>query len=235
MTVAGDDRVPVQPAASVLVLTERPDLEVLLLHRRAGSAFVGGMVVFPGGALDETDRSEAAGSLVVGDVAASTRDAGGELAHLVAVARETLEETGLWLGAAPEAPLRARRAIDAGRTRLAEVAAAGSIRAADLPHAGRWVTPVGAPRRYDTHFFVARADGESQDLDGLSPDGREVIGLEWARPDDALSRLEDGSLSALEPTVAYLEALAGYESAGAVLEAAARGRRRDLLYAWVTI
>ena len=235
MRTESPDAVPVQSAASVLVLAERPELEVLLLHRRAGSAFVGGMVVFPGGAVDDADRSDASRRLVDGDIAAATKEAGGEIAHLVAVARETLEETGLWLGTDPAGPLAARREIDSGRTRLAEVALAGSLRAGALPHAGRWVTPVGAPRRYDAHFFVARADRSAQDLDALSPDGREVVGLEWTRPGDALRRLEAGDLTAMEPTVAYLEALIGYETVDSVIETARRGRRFEQLYAWTTI
>ena len=62
-----DPAVLVQPAASVMVIADRPGLEVLLLRRRAASAFVGGMIVFPGGAVDESDRSSNACRLVAGD------------------------------------------------------------------------------------------------------------------------------------------------------------------------
>ncbi|MGE4651436.1 MAG: hypothetical protein AAEJ53_11165, partial [Myxococcota bacterium] len=49
------DEVPIRPAATVMLLADRPDLQVLLLRRRAGSDFVGGMTVFPGGGLDAED------------------------------------------------------------------------------------------------------------------------------------------------------------------------------------
>ncbi len=47
--------VPVQRAASVLLVDDRPDLHVLCLRRRTASVFVGGMTVFPGGGIDDHD------------------------------------------------------------------------------------------------------------------------------------------------------------------------------------
>jgi len=46
--------VPARPAASLVVIDERPDLHVLLGRRRPG-AFVGDMIVYPGGAVDDDD------------------------------------------------------------------------------------------------------------------------------------------------------------------------------------
>lgn len=222
-----DPVVLVQPAASVMVIADRPGLEVLLLLRRAASAFVGGMIVFPGGAVDESDRSSNARRIVAGDVDRALRGTGGSGAHIVAAVRETLEETGIWLGAEPERPLAARQAIDAGERLLSDVASSASVNIEHIPHAGRWITPPGAPRRYDTQFFVARADHHGADLDHLEPDGREVVALEWSSPADAVRRTARGALAALEPTVVYLEALARYESAEEVIDAARRGRRTD--------
>jgi hypothetical protein len=48
--------VPIQDAATVILVDDRPDLEVLCLRRRAGSSFVGGMTVFPGGGVDPEDH-----------------------------------------------------------------------------------------------------------------------------------------------------------------------------------
>ena len=238
MTAEPDRRhavVLVQQAASVLVIADRPGLEVLLLERRAASAFVGGMVVFPGGAVDESDRSSDARRLVAGDVDAAMQGTGGGAAHIVAAVRETLEETGIWLGADPKGPLAARRAIDAGDLVLSDVASTASVHPRDMPHAGRWITPPGAPRRYDTQFFVARADDDRSDLDQLEPDGREVVALEWSSPGDAVRRISRGTLAALEPTVVYLEALERYETAKEVIDAARRGRRTDHRDDWTTI
>ena len=118
--------VPVRPAATVMIVDDRPDLHVLLLRRRAASAFVPGMDVFPGGGVDPHDAAPgAAGDL--DDAGASARlgiERGG-LAYWAAAARETHEEAGL------------RLALEA------------------LYYAARWITPPGPPRRYDTRFFVA--------------------------------------------------------------------------------
>ena len=119
--------IPIRPAATVMIVDDRPDLHVLLLRRRAGSAFVGGMDVFPGGGVDPHDAAanvDSGGDL--DDAAASARlgIASGGRAYWVAAVRETLEEAGV------------RLAVDA------------------LHYAARWITPPGPPRRYDTRFFV---------------------------------------------------------------------------------
>ena len=49
-----DVTVPALPAASLVVIDDRPDLHVLLGRRRPG-AFVGDMIVYPGGAVDDND------------------------------------------------------------------------------------------------------------------------------------------------------------------------------------
>lgn len=227
--------VPVRAAASVVVIAERDGLDVLLLHRRAGSAFVGGMVVFPGGAVDESDRSAESRRIVAGDVEVAVGGTGVGSGHVVAAVRETLEEVGIWLGTSPEGPLGARWSIDSGTTLIADVAVPGSVRTDLIPHAGRFITPPGAPRRYDTHFFVARAERAGADLDALVPDGREVVDVEWSAPDDALDRITRGALSAMEPTVIFLEALTRYRTADDVIRAARRRRRIDHGGDWTTI
>lgn len=70
---------PLIPAATVLLLREAPDVEVLMLHKTSKVAF-GGMWVFPGGKIDPEDRSPD------GNADATARNA---------AARETREEAGL--------------------------------------------------------------------------------------------------------------------------------------------
>ena len=108
-----------------MVVDDRPDLHVLLLRRRAGSAFVPGMDVFPGGGVDP--RTSAAGGR--GDSTTPPRARG-------SVSRAEGAPTG-WR---PLARRSRRRAC-------------GS-RIGALHYAARWITPPGPPRRYDTRFFV---------------------------------------------------------------------------------
>jgi 8-oxo-dGTP pyrophosphatase MutT (NUDIX family) len=120
--------VPVRPAATVMILDDRPDLHVLLLRRRAGSVFVPDMDVFPGGGVDAHDEAPAGDSADGPSDAAASACLGlarGGRAYWVAAVRETLEEAGL------------RLALGA------------------LHYTARWITPLGPPRRYDTRFFLA--------------------------------------------------------------------------------
>ncbi|RMH78773.1 MAG: hypothetical protein D6683_07170, partial [Actinomyces sp.] len=131
----------------------------------------------------------------------------------------TLEETGLWLGGpAREAAVAARADIEAGRVTLAEVAGAGCIDAAAFAVAGHWVTPPGAPRRYDTRFFATRVSPER--AADVSPDGTEVVAVRWWRPGELIEALAAGEVDAMEPTRAFIGALARHDTAAGVLAAA---------------
>ena len=60
------ETVVIRSAATVLILADRPDLQVLMLKRNARSVFVGDMWVFPGGAVDPGDATSEADAVVEG-------------------------------------------------------------------------------------------------------------------------------------------------------------------------
>jgi 8-oxo-dGTP pyrophosphatase MutT (NUDIX family) len=231
-------QVPVRSAATIMLVEDRPDLHVLLLRRRAASAFVGGMMVFPGGALDPADADPRAEALCVGlDDATASRRLGlpqGGLAYWVAAIRETFEEAGVLLAvdAASQRELRlddpaAHRRFDALRAdvdqeRIGLVDAARDehlqLRTDAVHYVGRWVTPEGPPRRYDTRFFLAACPAGQRALH----DHGEAVDSCWMRPAEALDGFESGSLTMLPPTLGMLRALARFESSAQALEAAAR-------------
>lgn len=100
----------------------------------------------------------------------------------VTAVRETYEESGLVLDPAALVPL------------------------------ARWVTPPGAPRRYDTRFFVAAApDGQEAACDGV-----ETVECGWWAPEDALA----APIELIEPTRFTLEWLAGHRSVADAVSAA---------------
>jgi len=71
----------------------------------------------------------------------------------------------------------------------------------------RWVTPVGAPRRYDTRFFVAVApDGHEGEHDGS-----ELVASAWMRPREVLNAFARGELDLILPTQRSLEMLARFD------------------------
>jgi 8-oxo-dGTP pyrophosphatase MutT (NUDIX family) len=223
------DGVPIRPAATLMLVDDRPDLEVLVLLRRKTSNFVGGMSVFPGGGVDAEDAAVEIETLADGldEGTANQRldIRGGALAHWMAVIRETFEEAGVLLARAPhqlepvslhdegvrERFARHRNEVDAGRALLAEVLSAEGLRlATDLIHyTGRWITPPGPPRRYDTRFFIAKAPAGQV----ASADETEAVDAEWMRPGEALERFARGELLMLPPTVGMLRILSGFTSA----------------------
>jgi 8-oxo-dGTP pyrophosphatase MutT (NUDIX family) len=81
---------PRQAATVILMRGGERELEVLLVKRTEKARFMGGVWVFPGGALDSADGAEA-----VGD--SRSEGAGGIDAHRVAAARELLEEASVSL------------------------------------------------------------------------------------------------------------------------------------------
>jgi 8-oxo-dGTP pyrophosphatase MutT (NUDIX family) len=208
-----------------MLVRDRPELEVLVLRRTPRAVFTPGATVFPGGAVDPADRD--GGARVVGMTdAEASRDHGvpsGGLAYRVAAVRECFEEAGILLarerasGAPATPPPRWRDACNAGTATLADVLEACDllVDARELRVFSHWLTPIGAPRRYDTWFFVAPApdgnDGEHDDA--------ELVASEWVRPREALARQRRGDIELITPTARSLETLARFRYAGDLLGA----------------
>jgi 8-oxo-dGTP pyrophosphatase MutT (NUDIX family) len=209
-------------AATVILVSDRPDLHVLMLERTGRAVFGPGATVFPGGAVDPADGEPALAERIVGiDDAAASRDqgiAGGGLAYRAAAVRECFEEAGILLAceAGTGRPAEHDDGLAAARTELnAGTAVFGDVLAArdlvldagELRVFSHWLTPLGAPRRYNTWFFVAPApDGE----DGTHDDN-ELVASAWVRPIDALAQHARGHIDLIFPTEMSLRALSHYE------------------------
>jgi 8-oxo-dGTP pyrophosphatase MutT (NUDIX family) len=220
------ETVPVLPAATVMLLADLPDLHVQILTRRKGSSFVPGMVVFPGGGLDDEDADPAWERLVDGidDAGASAQlgiDRGG-LAYWVAAVRETWEESGVLLArgveTGPDRLAALRVAVDRGERGFLDVVRHEGWRLAgdELAGIARWITPVGLTRRYDTQFLVAELPAGQE----AAHDGVEAVASAWMRPADAVAAWETGGLRMLPPTLRMLKTLATWDRTADVLSAA---------------
>lgn len=191
---AGD--VPIVPAASVILVRDRP-LEVLMIRRHIRSSFVPDTWVFPGGAVDKADAA-------LGD--------GSELSTMrIAAARELFEETGIWLGG--DASDQERRDLLEDRVTFASLLAKHPIDFERFIGTSRWITPAGVPKRFDTYFFVAEA---GRDLNA-TPENREATEAAWISPADAIRREADGSFPMIFPTIKNLEAIRDFDSVAALL------------------
>jgi len=229
--------VPVRDAATVMLLRDGArGLEVCMLQRNLNSDFVGGAYVFPGGAVDPEDAHDELARVCRGR---SDEDASkllglerAGLAFWVAAIRESFEEAGVLLARTAEGEVVSfdrddvaarfevhRRAVDSGERRLVEVCEEEHLQldVGSIHYFSRWVTPLGAPRRYDTRFFVAAAP------EGQVPlhDDREVIGTRWLTPSEALADHAAGRMTMIFPTVRTMVALSRFDRAADALEHAA--------------
>jgi 8-oxo-dGTP pyrophosphatase MutT (NUDIX family) len=218
-----DDDVPLQPAATVMLVRDAAagGIEVLMVRRAAAAAFAGGMYVFPGGRVDEADGDEAVAAFVDG-VDDATASAAldlprGGLAHWVAAIRECFEEAGLLLARpAVDGASADRGAVHRGELSMAELCRRHGVRldAGALRYVSHWVTPVGeTSRRFDTRFFLAAApagqDGRHDDV--------ELVDSRWLAPGDALAAAERRELMLMPPTEANLRLIADCSTVAAAL------------------
>lgn len=226
--------VPLPAATVTLVRDAARGLEVLMMQRNFQSGFMPGMYLFPGGALDAADASVEMCGLCTGldDAAASAilGMASGGLAYWVAAIRESFEEAGVLLTydrsgglvtlAQAEAAARFsahRDALNAGSCEFCALLQQEGLRPAvdRLVYFSHWITPVTAPRRYDTRFFVAAAPESQEPLH----DNRETISHLWVNPGLALDRHRSGDFNMRTPTIRTLEQFADYATVDSLLQA----------------
>jgi len=219
--------VPVRPAATVMLLDDRPDLHVLMVRRTARVVFAAAMWVFPGGRVDPEDHAEDFEAMFAGlsDAEASRilEVTKGGLAWWLAACRETLEEAGLLLavsGVEAAVVERLRDRVRADESVFADLLLAERIvlDARAIEEVARFITPVGAPRRFDARFFVAESPHDQEP----HHDDREIVDWDWVRPADALARRAAGTFDMMSPTVRMLACLARFTRTAEVMAVARR-------------
>ncbi len=223
-----------RPAATVTLVRDTPHgFEVLMMQRNFQSVFMPGMHVFPGGAVDQHDSSAAIAALCSGldDADASRRlgIASGGLAYWIAAIRESFEEAGILLACDSSGAtvtlddaVRAerfhsyRKRVEHGEHPLSDMLCDEGLRLPlqHMTYFSHWITPVGAPRRYDTRFFVAHAPQAQQPLH----DNRETINHVWVRPAEALSLHKQKKFDMRTPTVHTLRLFAEHDSVATLIQ-----------------
>jgi 8-oxo-dGTP pyrophosphatase MutT (NUDIX family) len=233
---------PLSPAATVVVLRDRPDgIEVLMVRRHEGTPFMGGAHVFPGGRVDDGDRAVAGDHWCDGVSHAITqlRDLAevDALAFHVAAIRELFEEAGVLLARAvtgdflsladADAHLRFKRYrtdVHSGASSLRDLVEQEGLRLAldALVTFAHWVTPPVDTRRFDTRFFVARMPPQQIP----AHDETETTQSAWIRPSDAIARCVRNEIVLPPPTWTTLRELEPFSS---VDEAIGWARRRRVM------
>jgi recombination protein RecT len=181
-----------RPAATLLLI--RPGkigLEVLMVERPA-RGFFGGLWVFPGGGVDAIDDSADARLAV--DVPEDCDDFPWRAAAL----RETLEEVGLAL---TDSPLPGPLLGPGGDIYLRLSQRGIRLDGRRLRLLSQWVTPTGAPTRFDARFYLARVAGDPDLV--LQQD--EIVSHAWVTPRSALERVEANEWAMVTPTIIHLQ------------------------------
>jgi 8-oxo-dGTP pyrophosphatase MutT (NUDIX family) len=229
------------------VLREAETVQVLMTQRHANLSFMGGMWVFPGGALSPSDGSDDALNLILRPAAFSCGqmlDLQGHvmprrecLALAIAACRETFEESGLLLArhldgtpcsTALVATLQTERAaIIKQPSRFIELLNREQLRldVESLLCWGHWVTPSAVSRRFDTRFFVVAAPAQQP----ASTDSREATQHCWQSPAQLITASERGEMSLPHPTLCNLIELEARLHAHGSIAALLQGERARLM------
>jgi 8-oxo-dGTP pyrophosphatase MutT (NUDIX family) len=185
----------IRPAATVVAVRPASDgVEVLVLRRGPSSRFLPGYVVFPGGAVDDTDA----------DRAARWFRSAAEAPRAAAV-RELAEEAGLALTAAGVT------AADGGDPLAAVDDAPPPVDA--LRQISHWIAPIDVPVRFDARYFAVEAPADVR----ATPDGAEAAEAWWADPRAIMAQWADGVCRLYWPTMKTMESLARCRSVDELL------------------
>jgi 8-oxo-dGTP pyrophosphatase MutT (NUDIX family) len=228
--------VPIRQAATVMLVDDRPDLQVLMMERSANTVFAGGMWVFPGGSVDAADnlerfqhvsmrRTDAEASRLMGLPS-------GGLAYYIAAIREAFEEAGILLALSRDTrqPIDLKEAetaarfevhrdhVNEGRRDFIDIIEEENLvlDAGEMHYVARWITPVGPPRRFDARFFVARMPERQIPVH----DDGELVHSKWLSPREILRRFESEQMVLMSPTLRMIRSLAKFDNAGDVIRAA---------------
>lgn len=223
-----------QPINAATVILLRPcdseGFEVLLTRRPAGMEFLGGMYVFPGGAVKKEDCAERILRRRHGISPARARKLLGAhmspkmaLGHWVAAVRELFEKTGILLAVhetgkaldltnnnAKARLAQKHQALLKSETDFQTLLESDQILydASRLAYFSHWQTPEQFSTPFDTRFFLARVPETQTPL----PTSTEVAHSIWLNPDHAVRLFDRGELPIIFPTFAALRTLADFDS-----------------------
>jgi 8-oxo-dGTP pyrophosphatase MutT (NUDIX family) len=212
-----------RPSATVMLLRERRgDVEVLVIRRHENLAFMGGLWVFPGGALTASDMSRESLERIpdaskarcarFADLHGNPLDTNQCLGLAVAAYRETFEETGVLLARAEQADHCAdevlvrmqehRRTIVSQPERFAALLRQENLLldVDRLVYWAHWITPSVVPRRFDTRFFLATVPAEQT----ATIDAVEAVEHAWMSPSALIDAAASNAMPVSQPTLCNL-------------------------------
>lgn len=186
----GNGPVPPALAVSVIMLRSRAGLtEVFVQNRSATMDFAAGMIVFPGGRVDERD--------IV------SQRADPHPAHIISRHAVAWRETSIG-GAGDESYARAMSgALASAACREVFEETGALLAASDFHPWANWTTPPDRPKRFDTYFYLARPSAGTEPRHQTS----EAIWSRWLPIREILMHESAGRLKLMRPTLTLLREL----------------------------
>ena len=214
-------------SATVVLLRDAPaGMEVLLLRRHAQASNMAGVYVFPGGKLDEADRTLGSGGLLDQPTATlHTRlaepgtDAATASGLHVAALREAFEESGILFASDALAAQAAMRQSPPPAFNAWVGERALTLHTRQLLPWTRWITPrmpSVSSKRFDTRFFVAEVPADQV----ARHDDFETTASAWLQPKRALEQYWDRQIELAPPQIMSLAHLSRHASVQSVLQEA---------------
>jgi 8-oxo-dGTP pyrophosphatase MutT (NUDIX family) len=216
-----------KPSATILLLRDAPEFQVLMVKRHHQIDFASGALVFPGGKIHQGDDDAAWAEHVVG----WERFDPVQRALRIGAIRESFEEAGILAADnrdgtpfAAVCDVDVRGSVDRGETPFLDVVRDLGVRLRldGLSVFARWITPTMMPKRFDTWFYVMHAPPEQI----AACDGRETVDAEWIAPSEAVRLAAEGQRTIIFPTLMNLKLLAEAQSAADCIK---RAEARDLV------
>jgi 8-oxo-dGTP pyrophosphatase MutT (NUDIX family) len=222
-----------KPAATILLLRDEPEFQVLMVKRHHQIDFASGALVFPGGKTHAGDHDPAWADHTTGweqfdDEQRTLR---------IGAIREAYEEAGILLAEgldgsdfAEVCDPAVRSAVDRGERAFIDVVRELGVRLRldALAVFARWITPAMMPKRFDTWFYAVRAPADQV----AAADGREAVDAEWIGPAEILRLADAGERTVIFPTRMNVQLLAEATSAE---DCVARAQARKLVTVLPTV
>lgn len=224
-------------ATIILVRDGTNGLEVLMLERNVKSKSFGGAFVFPGGKVDiQNDLNDFRANYTECDdknISQKLNVPEYGLSYLIGAIRECFEEVGILIAndinnndlSFNDSNVisryeKHRESLNCNKKTIFDICKEEKIKLAtsQLKYFSHWVTPVEAPQRFDTRFFVCKAPSEQEAL----IDGHEAVSHCWISPSLALKDFKAGKFPIFFPTIKNLEKLVKYNTSDDLLTAASK-------------
>lgn len=199
-------------AALILVRNVKDNIEVCMLRRVKSSRFAAGAYVFPGGAIEKQDKK----------FCTAMGEPDSQIPKISAI-RETFEEANILSAVSPITKSiceQQRASLNAGTISFQSILQNNGLKLSldDALFYDYWITPEGAPVRFDTRFYLAKALPEHE----VRHDNSETDASCWASPSSLLDMYDKKEIKLMPVTHVQLKRLSNFNSVDSLFNVASQ-------------